>query len=140
MGITVHSGEARVPDAPRFVKESIEALGATRIGHGVQIIHDVEVINFVKRQNVLLELCPTSNYLTQAVDSVKVHPIRKLMDLGVKVSLNSDDPHLFGIDLTHEYELLARTHGFGKKEFDQMNQNALEFTFLDKKTAKTFLA
>jgi adenosine deaminase len=63
LGITVHSGEARVPDAPLFVRESISELGATRIGHGVQIIHDDSVIDFVKRNNVLLELCPSSNCL-----------------------------------------------------------------------------
>ncbi len=136
LGITVHSGEAFVLDAAKFVRESIEHLGATRIGHGLQIIHDKKVMDFVRKENVLLEICPTSNYLTQAIIRLEDHPIRKLMDHGVKICLNSDDPHLFGIDLTNEYELLERTHGFGKSEFDEMNKNALEFTFLDKEKAK----
>lgn len=139
LGITVHSGEARVPDAARFVRDSIEFLGATRIGHGVQIIHDESVIEFVKSQNVLLEICPWSNYLTQAIDKITDHPIKKLMDKGVKISLNSDDPHFFDIDLTHEYDLLERSHGFGKPEFDLLNKNALEFTFLDKTRAELCL-
>jgi adenosine deaminase len=128
--ITVHAGEANVPLAPQFVRESILELGALRIGHGVQIIHDQTVIDLVRERGIVLELCPTSNVLTNAVPSIKDHPIRKLREMGVKVTLNSDDPHIFGIDLTHEYEVLRRELKFSDEEFAQMNETALKASFI----------
>lgn len=130
LGITVHSGEARRPGAAQTVQDAIIHLGATRIGHGVQIIHDKKIIDFVKKEKVLLEVCPSSNIITQAFDTIKDHPIKKLMEADVKISLSSDDPHFFGIDLTHEYELLALEFNFGVAEFDELNKNAYEYTFL----------
>ena len=66
---------------------SEEELGAERIGHGIHIIHDPAVMEFVKRNRVLLELCPTSNRLTNSVPSIRAHPLRKLMEAGVMVSI-----------------------------------------------------
>ncbi|MCB0385129.1 MAG: adenosine deaminase, partial [Bdellovibrionales bacterium] len=62
LGITIHSGEANVPKAPRYVRDAIDYLGATRIGHGVQIYRDPEMMEYVKERKVSLELCPTSNW------------------------------------------------------------------------------
>lgn len=129
--ITVHSGEEAVAEAPQFVKESIELLGAERIGHGLQIIHDKKVIDFVKSRNVVLELCPSSNVITNAVKDLKSHPIKRLMDLGVRVTLNSDDPHIFGIDLTNEYEVLEQELGFTERDFETLTKEALEATFVN---------
>lgn len=133
LGITVHSGEARAPGSAETVADAIKYLGADRIGHGVQIAHSSKIMDFVKSENVLLEVCPTSNYITQAFNTLEEHPIRKLIDYGVKISLNSDDPHFFGIDLTNEYEMLAQLHKFTKNDFDELNKNALEFSFIKKK-------
>lgn len=129
--ITVHSGEADVPDSAKFVQESIEHLGAQRIGHGVQVAKDRKVADFVKKRDVVLELCPTSNVLTRAVPNIKSHPIKKLMEWGVPVTVNSDDPFLFGIDLTHEYEVLSQELDFSKKDFESLNERALKATFID---------
>ncbi|MBK9294909.1 MAG: adenosine deaminase, partial [Oligoflexia bacterium] len=93
LGITVHSGEAKRPEAAQTVKDAIVHLGAQRIGHGVQVIHDKKIMEFVKSENVLLEVCPTSNYLTQAFATLEEHPIRKLMEFGIKLCVNSDDPN-----------------------------------------------
>jgi adenosine deaminase len=106
LGITIHSGEAPVKNAARYVREAIEVLGATRIGHGVQIYRDESVMQFVRDRGVVLELCPTSNLLTQAVPSVSEHPFRRLMEFGIRTTINTDDPGIFGIDLTHEYRIL----------------------------------
>lgn len=128
--VTVHAGEADLPGGPGFVRESIERLGADRIGHGLQIHRDPAVIEFVRSRGITLELCPTSNWLTSAVKSLKAHPFRKLMESGVKVTLNSDDPGIFGTDLTHEYTLMAREFGFGEKEFQAVNATAAEACFI----------
>lgn len=128
--ITVHSGEADVPGAAEYVRTAIEKLGAERIGHGVQIHKSLEVMEFVKQKRVPLELCPTSNWLTNAVPSTSQHPFRKLMDAGVLVTINSDDPGVFDIDLTHEYEVLAREHHFTREEFARCNDVAAAASFI----------
>jgi adenosine deaminase len=128
--ITVHSGEDNFPGAAENVRTAIEKLGAERIGHGVQIYKSPEVMKFVRDQKVALELCPTSNWLTSAVASTAVHPFRQLMEAGVAVTLNSDDPGIFDIDLVNEYEVLAREHAFTREEFDRVNDTAAAFSFL----------
>jgi len=128
--VTIHSGEERVPEAPQHVRMAIEELGAERIGHGIHIIEDPEVIEFVKERRVLFEVCPTSNWLTNAVSSTAAHPIRRLLDLGVRVSINSDDPGLFDIDLCHEYQLLQAEHDFDEGAFNHCNDLAASHSFL----------
>ncbi len=128
--ITVHSGEADVPEAAGYVREAIELLGAERIGHGVQIYKDPLVMKFVADQRVPLELCPTSNWLTSAVRSTALHPFRFLMEKGLLVTLNSDDPGVFDIDLTNEYDVLEREHGFTAAEFERINDIAASASFI----------
>lgn len=130
LGITVHSGEANLPKAPRYVKDAIDYLGATRIGHGVQIYRDPEIMSYVKARGVTLELCLTSNWLTQAVTQIQDHPLRRLMEAGVRTTINSDDPGIFNIDLVHEYELLQKHHHFTLAEFDRCNDLAAEASFI----------
>lgn len=130
LGITVHSGEANVPKAPRYVKDAIEYLEADRIGHGVQIHRDTEMMKFVKDRQIPLELCPTSNWLTNAVESLAAHPFRKLMEFGVLTTINTDDPGIFGIDLTHEYEVLQKFHDFTDKDFERCNDYAAQTSFV----------
>lgn len=127
---TTHAGEEPTPDAAGQVREAIEILGAERIGHGIHIIHDPAVMEFVIERDVLLEVCPTSNWLTSAVASTATHPVRRLMEAGVPVSVNSDDPGLFDIDLCHEYEILAREQGFTRQEFERLNALAAKKSFI----------
>lgn len=138
LGITVHSGEADVPNAPRYVREAIDYLGAQRIGHGLQIHRDPETMEYVKKQGVVLELCPTSNWLTSAVKNLKDHPFRKLMESGVLTTINSDDPGIFNINLTHEYKLLQDMHGFTEEEFRHCNRIALKASFIPKEKKSRF--
>ncbi len=128
--LTVHAGEANAPEAPGYVKTAIERLGAERIGHGLQIQHSQEIMEFVRERNIPLELCPTSNWLTNAVSSTKSHPFRKLMDFGIPVTINTDDPGVFDIDLLHEYELLRREHGLTLAEFERCNDTAAAASFI----------
>lgn len=128
--LTVHAGEEPGPEAPRQVREAIEILAAERIGHGIHIIGDPETVRFVRERNVALEVCPTSNWLCNSVPSTRAHPIRRLMEAGLAVTINSDDPSLFGIDLRHEYDVLAREHAFTAEEFRLCNAHALAHSFL----------
>jgi adenosine deaminase len=128
--LTVHAGEEPGPGASRQVRDAIEILGAARIGHGIHIIGDPDTVRFVRERGVALEVCPTSNWLCNSVPSTRAHPIRRLIQAGVTVTINSDDPSLFGIDLAHEYELLAREHAFTAEQFARCNRDALAHSFL----------
>ncbi|MBX7232573.1 MAG: adenosine deaminase [Bdellovibrionales bacterium] len=131
LGITVHSGEANVPNAPRYVREAIDYLGAQRIGHGVQIYRDPAVMEYVKEQNVILELCPTSNWLTQAIPDLTQHPFKKLKDFGIKTTINTDDPGIFNIDLNHEYKWLHEVLGLSVFDLEQCSDWAAKASFID---------
>jgi adenosine deaminase len=127
---TTHCGEDKVPEAAQHIRMAIEELRAERIGHGIYAVQDRQVVELAKRHRVLFELCPTSNWLTSSVASIADHPIRKFMQLGVHCSINSDDPGLFGIDLTHEYEVLQRDLRFTQEEFDRLNDLAAAHSFI----------
>jgi len=127
---TTHCGEDNVPEAAQHVQMAIAELGAERIGHGIYAIRDPRVVELARQRHVLFELCPTSNWLTSSVPSIAAHPIRKFMQAGVDVSINSDDPGLFGIDLTNEYEVLHRDLHFTQAEFDRLNDLAAAHSFI----------
>jgi adenosine deaminase len=127
---TTHCGEDKVPEAAQHIRMAIEELRAERVGHGIYAVQDPQVVELAKRQRVLFELCPTSNWLTSSVPSITAHPIRKFMQAGVHVSINSDDPGLFGIDLTNEYEVLQRDLRFTEAEFEHLNDLAAAHSFV----------
>ena len=128
LGITIHSGENTNHSC---VMNSIKNLHAQRIGHGLKIWKHEEAIQLVKERNIHLELCPTSNWLTNSVKSLKDHPFHALYKAGVSVSLNSDDPHLMGIDLINEYKVIHDLFGWGMGDFYEMNKKALDHSFLN---------
>ncbi|MGZ3768171.1 MAG: adenosine deaminase [Bdellovibrio sp.] len=138
--ITVHSGEIPQPHSAIWVQDSVEVLGAERIGHGVQIINSDAVLNFIKSKQITLEVCPISNYLTQSFESYEKHPIKKLINAGVRVTINSDDPGVFGTTLSDDYEVLHRVHNFTMEEFRQCNQIAFDTSFLPEKEKNRFKA
>ena len=88
------------------------------------------MIAFVKARDIPLELCPTSNWLTNAVTSLDKHPFRQLMEAGVKVTINSDDPGVFGIDLTNEYRVLHERLGLTLEDFNACNDTAAAVSFI----------
>lgn len=127
MGITIHSGEDTSAD---HVKRTLDVFKAQRIGHGIQIARDPDIMKLVREMDVVLEVCPTSNWLTNIVKKIEQHPLKYLYDQGVKVTLNSDDPHLMGIDLVNEYTVAAEKLGMKLEQLVQMNKWALEKSFL----------
>lgn len=137
LAITIHSGETPHPSAPQWVKDSIEQLYATRIGHGVQIINNPSIIEFVKKNNITLEVCPISNYLTQAFPTYADHPFKKLDQSGVKLTINSDDPGIFSTTLSEDYGILNRYFGYDERDFARLNANAFAASFIDEKKKRT---
>lgn len=133
MGITIHSGEDT--DAAH-VARTLALFRPSRIGHGIRSWGDEEVMRRLIDEDVLLEVSPTSNWITNAVASLSVHPLPGLFRAGVPVCINSDDPNLFGIDLVHEYEVCAREFGFGEVEFGAMNRDAARHSFLPEETKR----
>lgn len=127
LGVTVHSGENTTSE---HVKKTIEFLGAQRIGHGIKIMEDIKVMELARDRDIHFEVCPTSNWLTRCVDKIEDHPIKRMLDFGLSVSLNSDDPHIMNIDLTHEYEVAHRFLGLSELDFAKMNEFAKKSTFI----------
>ncbi|MHB0999509.1 MAG: adenosine deaminase [Armatimonadota bacterium] len=126
LGITVHAGE---DDGPQSVRGAIEHLGAVRIGHGVRIIDDPEVVRLARDTGVTLEICPTSNVLTNAVPSLKEHPVKALYDAGVNITINTDDPGVCDVTLTNEYLLVMEQFGFTIEDIEKMTGTARRAAF-----------
>lgn len=126
LGITVHAGEDAGAES---IRDAVQHLGATRIGHGVRIVEDPEVIRMVRDLGITLETCPTSNVLTHAVDSLDHHPFRQLFDEGIRVTVNSDDPTVCGIKLSDEYALVMDKFGFTLDELRKLIRNAEQAAF-----------
>jgi len=128
LGITVHTGE---DTSAEHIRRALELYDPDRIGHGIRAWGDDDLVRQLADQEILLEISPTSNWITQAVPSLEEHPLPMLYRAGVPVSINSDDPHLFDIDLVHEYELCQRLYGFDASDFLATNRAAARASFLD---------
>lgn len=134
--ITVHAGEVPSADSPKNVVTAIDRLGAERIGHGLQIANpafgsaSAAALKRVVETGTVLEICPTSNVLTNAVPSLAEHPLRRLRDSGVKVTINTDDPGVFDLSLSSEYAALKQHLGMTDAEIAAMNAVAAAASFL----------
>ena len=125
--VTVHTGE----DTPAAtVVETILAVHPDRIGHGIHISDDPETIDLVKGEGITLEINPWSNYLTNAVTEIGKHPLKKLYDQGVRVTINSDDPEVLDTNLNHEYQIAHEILGMSLDDIQRCNRMALEASFL----------
>ncbi len=124
---TIHSGE----ETKRDIKDVISY--TKRIGHGIKICNDPELIDLVKKNNILLEVCPNSNLDTKNARDYSHHPIKRLYDKGIKVSVNTDNRSVSNITLTEEYECLMHYLGFNINDLYQMNLNAIDYAFISDK-------
>lgn len=125
--LTAHYGEAAGPEYPR---QAIEALGVRRLGHGVSVAQDPEVVRLAVERDVTLEMCPTSNVRTRAVAGIREHPLPALLRKGVRVTVNTDDPGLFGIDLTHELRVARGELGLDDDDLRTVTENAISASFM----------
>ena len=129
LGITIHSGEDTPASA---VIETIQAVGPARIGHGIHIIEDMAAVEMVIENGITLEVNPWSNYLTKSVPTIESHPLKKLFDLGVRVTINSDDPEVLETNLNNEYRIAHEVLGMSLDEIKSCNRFAVEASFLPK--------
>jgi aminodeoxyfutalosine deaminase len=123
--LTAHAGEAAGPES---VWKALE-IGAERIGHGIRSIEDPVLVRHLADRRIPLEVCITSNVMTGVVSTLSEHPVRRLYDAGVPITLNTDDPGIFRTSLCLEYELAAKELGFGEAELRSIAGNAFLYAF-----------
>jgi adenosine deaminase/aminodeoxyfutalosine deaminase len=124
--LTAHAGETTGPES---VWGALN-IGAERIGHGLSIAHDPELEEVIAHKQVAIEACITSNLRTGVCSSLSEHPLRKLFDGGVMLTLNTDDPAMFQTSLCHEYELAQREFRFSADHLRELARNSFEASFL----------
>lgn len=122
-----HAGEV---SGPQSVWGAIEALHVERIGHGIRAADDPTLLAALRERGITLDISPTSNLRTGAVTHLHQHPLRRLFDAGVPVTLNTDDPTLFNTTLAHEYRVAAAAFGFTAGELTTLVLNGARAAFL----------
>jgi len=123
---TIHAGEN---GSYQEVEKAIQ-IGTSRIGHGIHAMESSNTLNLLKENDILLEICPTSNVQTNAIDKYENHPIYDFYKNGIKVCVNTDNKTVSNISLTEEYMKLYNTFHFSIEDFIAMNKYAIEKSFL----------
>ncbi|GAA3842755.1 adenosine deaminase [Saccharothrix violaceirubra] len=130
---TIHAGEA---DGPESIHQAVQYAGAERLGHGVRLIEDVRgdevghLAAYVRDRRIALEMCPTSNVHTGAVASLAEHPIKRLDELGFRVTVNTDNRLMSRVSLSGEFGVLVDRFGFGLDDLRRFTVNAAKAAFL----------
>jgi adenosine deaminase/aminodeoxyfutalosine deaminase len=135
--VVAHAGEACGPES---VRQAVEALGAERIGHGLTAARDPAVLALLRDRRIPLEVCLTSNVATGALARIGDHPLPQFLDAGLVVTLNTDDPAMFGTDLVNEYLLAARSFDLTREQILHLGQNAIRAAFLSEEEKLSLLS
>ncbi|GAB3983148.1 adenosine deaminase [Plantactinospora veratri] len=122
-----HAGETT---GPGTIWDALRDLGAERIGHGISAVHDPELLEHLAQRQIPMEVCPTSNVRTRAVRSIEEHPLPRLVEAGLLVTVNSDDPPMFGTTLNDEYAVAARLLDLDAAGLAGLARNAVTASFL----------
>lgn len=132
--IVPHAGETGGPDS---IWSAINVCKAVRIGHGVRCIEDEALVDYLRDHQMPLEVSPTSNVCLGVAANIAEHPIQQLIDAGLIVTVNSDDPPMFNTTLTNEFIVCADAFGWDANQLKQLTYNAVDVSLLpdDKKTA-----
>lgn len=129
--LTTHAGEFGGPDS---VRDAIRLLGVERIGHGVRAIEDQELIRELVDRGTVLEVCPGSNVVLGLFPDFAAHPIARLREAGVAVTVSTDDPPFFHTNMRREYDMLHQAFGWQEEDFAALNATALKAAFCDDTT------
>jgi aminodeoxyfutalosine deaminase len=121
-----HAGETTGPET---IWDSLRLLGAERIGHGCSAAQDPELLAHLADTGVVLEVCPTSNVATRAVERIEDHPLRTFVDAGVTVAIGSDDPPMFSTSLNHDYEVAAGLLDLDEEGVADLARTAVDASF-----------
>lgn len=125
---TAHAGEVMGPES---VRDTLDHLRVDRIGHGVRAIESPALVAELAARGVPLEICPGSNIAMKLFDSIAAHPVRRLYDAGVMVTLSTDDPAFFHTTIRREYDLIADAHGFTMTELLALTRNSIRAAFCE---------
>ena len=125
--LTIHAGEWA---GAHNVREAIEVLGAERIGHGVRVMEDEAVVALSRERGTTFEVCVTSNYQTGVVNDLDAHQLPAMLAAGLDVTINTDDPSVSNIDLSHEYELVCERFGLSLEDIQGFVLAAARAAFL----------
>jgi adenosine deaminase len=136
LGLTAHAGEWGGPES---VRDALDHLRVTRIGHGVRSIEDTKLVDHLAETGVVLEVCPGSNVALGLYSDTRTHPIGRLRDAGVKVTVSTDDPPFFHTTITREYHDLTQAFGWATQDFTELNRTALDAAFCDSDTRAALL-
>lgn len=137
LGLTSHAGEICGADS---VRETLDAIDVTRIGHGVRAIEDPDLVARLADEQIVLEVCPGSNVSLSVFPTWDEHPIDRLRNAGVPVVVSTDDPPYFYTDMTKEYTKLHEVFGWGIEDFNATNRTAMNAAFCDVETRQRLLA
>ncbi|WP_323785179.1 adenosine deaminase [Thalassovita sp.] len=129
--LTTHAGEFGGPDS---VRQAVQDLKVERIGHGVRSIEDPALVDILAETGVVLEVCPGSNVALGLYPNYGAHPIARLREAGVKVTVSTDDPPFFNTTMTREFEELERAFRWGTEDFTALNAIAIDAAFCDEHT------
>ena len=132
-----HAGETTGPET---IWDALRLLGAERIGHGTTAVEDPTLLAHLAETGIPLEVCPSSNIATRAVAAIADHPIVAFRDAGVTVTVNSDDPPMFGTSLNREYEIAAELLGLDEAGVADLARTAVRASFAEEPVKATVLA
>jgi adenosine deaminase len=122
-----HAGETVGPES---MWGALDSLQAVRLGHGVRCLEDPKLVETLRERQIPLEVCPTSNLCLGVFPAFDAHPLPRLLDEGLYVTINSDDPPMFNTTLTDEYLKIAATFGFDEQKIEQLVMNGVRATLL----------
>jgi adenosine deaminase len=122
------------------VKEAIEAFDAERVGHGVRVLEDQNITALARERQTALEVCITSNYQSGVVDSLEEHPLLKLLEAGLNVTINTDDPSISRITLSHEYHAACEDLDMPQNKLKQCIVAAAQAGFLPDKEKENLVS
>ncbi len=134
--LTAHAGETAGPES---VRKAVELLGAERIGHGLSAARDPDLLRLLRERGTALEVCPTSNVATGILGRFEDHPLPRFLEAGLNVTLNSDDPAMFGTSLEREFVQAAKAFSLSRQQLIGMCRNAVRSSFLPEAEQEKFL-
>lgn len=124
--LTAHAGENAGPES---IRAAIDVLGAERIGHGLTAVQDTGLMRELAERQVPIEICLSSNLRTGCCETLPSHPLKRYVDAGMMVTLNTDDPAMFGTTLSKEYQLAQATFGFSDDDLREFAANSFRAAF-----------
>jgi adenosine deaminase len=131
---TAHAGEARGADS---VWETLRHFHPSRIGHGVRSAEDPALLEFLKKENIHLEVCPTSNIQVNVFDVIEHHPANRIYNAGVSMSINTDCRTISNVTLSGEYQVMERYFNWQKEQFLRCNLEAIDHCFIHEAIKET---